>query len=97
MLIGELMEQVAENDKQMHTEEGFEGVSFMDNTITLDGWYYIELERVKTPIDLLRWVVQLSAKNWVTRKHIYHLIRIASDVHGFNPHDSSKKNNEVNF
>ena len=46
-------------------------------TLNYDGveYYYIELDRIKTPLDLLAWVNQISGKTWMTPARTKQFIR----------------------
>jgi len=85
-LLRDLLKQAEENEKKIRTKEGFEGVSFDGEWITLDGHYDIKISRAKTKEDLLVWITHMVGKSWVNAKHIYWIIRITSKFHGFNPH-----------
>ncbi len=84
--VKEIMQEQQEKEKRLFTKEGIDGVSVVDDVITLDGWYWIELSRVKTKLALLHWVAHLLGKKWVTKKQLSWLVRVASDYHNYNPH-----------
>jgi len=86
MSLGELMEKCEEDKKKLYSSEGLDGVSCDGVAITLGGWYYIDLDRMATKESLLHWLAHLVTKNWVTRKHLYLVIKIASEHHGYNPY-----------
>jgi len=83
----EVMEKQEKIEKQIMTKEGYQGVSFYDKeTITLEGWYEIDIDRVKTKLALLHWIAHLLGKKWVTKEHLSWVVRISSGYHGYNPH-----------
>ena len=44
------------------------------------------VDQVKTKLALLHWIAHLLGKNWITKEHLYWLIKVASERHGYNQH-----------
>ena len=85
--IQEMLKKEGVRQARLFTKEGLDGVSVDENYITLEGWYYIQFDQLKTKLALLHWVAHLLGKKWVTKEHLYWLVEVASTHHGYNPHD----------
>ena len=48
------------------------------NFIEMSSWYDIDLDRIKTPANILGWIDHLSSKPWVTRAMIKTFISFAA-------------------
>ena len=82
----EILEQAAAEEAKLLTKDGVDGVSFDGDTITLDGWYHIGVERVNSNEKLLSWLAHLIAKNWVTRRQLYWFVKVSSEHNGLTPY-----------
>lgn len=91
--ISEVLENCRRNEEKLFSDEGFEGVSvdIEKEYITLEGYYHISLDRLSSRGKILHWVAHLLAKNWVTREHLYWLVRVAADFHDINVFDGDNQ------
>ena len=90
MSVGDIINKCEQDRRKLYSKEGLDGVSFDGDTISLESWYHIELDRVATKQKLLHWLTHLIAKKWVTRKHLYWVIDIASEHFKYNPYDQGE-------
>lgn len=44
--------------------------------------YDLPLNRCRTHTEILGWILQLSGKQWMTRAHVAHFIRLVCEVQG---------------
>jgi len=56
-----------------------------ENSIFMAPFYEIEKERIKDTEDIIKWVRQLTDKNWITREHIRFFVERASNHINFVP------------
>ena len=49
----------------------------------MDGEYVIGLQRIEGPLSLVKWILQLSEKSWVTTTHIQEFIEIVCEAKGW--------------
>lgn len=49
--------------------------------------YFIELKRINTPKKLLKWVLQLAEKSWMTPERLTFFIRLIGNHFGMNLED----------
>jgi hypothetical protein len=56
---------------------------FDDRDVTYD----IELDRIKSEGDLMRWALHLSRKNWVDRKFLCRFMEVVAEHKCFNIHN----------
>ena len=52
-------------------------------TITITYPYEVDLDRIRTERDLLRWAYHLSGKVWMHREHIKYFIAKVAEFKGF--------------
>ena len=58
-------------------------VIHVENRFTYD----IELTRIKTPLDIVKWIVHLSQKNWCDRRTINYFANVAMHHLGLDPYE----------
>jgi hypothetical protein len=49
--------------------------------------YYIELDRIDTPLKACGWLVHLLEKNWITREILFEMVCALEQHFGYNLHD----------
>jgi hypothetical protein len=49
--------------------------------------YYIELDRIDTPIKACSWIIHLLEKNWITREILFEMACVLQRHFGYNLHD----------
>ena len=78
--ISEIIEEALDEPPLVTVDDGFVVVN---KNIP----YEIGLEQIKTPEQLLGWVVQLAPKNWVTTKLLEMFVLVVSGEKGWKIHD----------
>jgi hypothetical protein len=48
--------------------------------------YEIDLDRIKTPLDLLGWALHLCGKTWMSTEHLHNFIETVCKIKKFNVH-----------
>lgn len=48
--------------------------------------YEVDLDRIKTPANLLNWVAHLAEKTWMSSEAIRRFIQAVAEIKGFNIH-----------
>lgn len=66
----------APDEKGACIEGGFVRLSWGGN-------YDIKLSRIKTRKDLLKWVIQLGPKRWMTANRMRHFVAVVMDAKGW--------------
>lgn len=85
---GEELREIAEETEKNLRKQVRYLKSYNIIRIDLDYPYEIDMRRVKTKSDVLKWVLHLSGKTWMTFPALERFIELACRVNGLDPYNN---------